>query len=89
MPLQLPTGRTDHRNLFADFLERLAASETAGDDWSTHCVAHYADDKLEAIRRDVVRLSIERNPLGSPLWLPADREWFREMAKVLRSPAVA
>jgi hypothetical protein len=88
MPLR-SLRSSDQRQAFAGFLEGLASTGTAGADWADHVVAHYADDQLEAIRRKVVRLVIERDPGGHPGFLPSDREQFRSFAHMLRSSAVS
>ena len=67
------------RQDFADFLSRLATNAEREGEWGQLVVAHYPDEELEAIRRDLVRLSIRRNPTGRvDGWLPEDR------AKMLR-----
>jgi hypothetical protein len=74
-----------HRLAFAGFLERLATQAPEPSDWHTYAVAHYPDEELEAIRRELGRLSIERNPDGYSSWLPADHERFRSWATQLRN----
>lgn len=80
---------SDQRQAFAGFLEGLASTGTAATDWADYTVAHYADDQLEAIRREVVRLAIERGSGGHPAFLQSDREQFRSWAYILRSSAQA
>lgn len=53
-----------YRQSFADFLSRLATGAEREGEWSQLVVAHYPDEELEAIRRELVRLSIRRNPTG-------------------------
>ena len=74
---------------FASFLERLACGEERPGDWHDHVVTHYLDEELEEVRRELVRLSIQRDPTGSPLWVAADRQQFREWATRLRGPSSA
>lgn len=53
------------RQTFADFLSRLAAGTAREGEWFRYVVTHYPDEEREAIRRELVRLSIRRNPTGS------------------------
>ena len=45
-----------YRNEFASFLDRLASGDSSGSDWQQNIIAHYPDEFLEEIRRNVVRL---------------------------------
>jgi hypothetical protein len=74
------------RSAFASFLERMAVGAEQPHDWYDHVVLHYPDEVLEEIRRELVRLSIARNPNGHPVWIAADREQFRTWARELRKP---
>ena len=47
------------RRAFTDFLERLSAGTLDQGEWGEYAVNHYHDDRLEDIRREVVRMSIE------------------------------
>lgn len=73
------------RNDFAQFLERLAAGNEFPSDWNHFAVGHHADDLVESIRRQLVRLAIERDPLGLPVWLDVDREQFLKWVVQLRA----
>jgi hypothetical protein len=44
--------------VFADFLNRLVSGDTNPEEWQTLVVGHFVDDRLEEIRRQLVRLSI-------------------------------
>ncbi len=55
------------RQAFADFLDRLAAGTSSRADWAEYAVNHYQDEKLEAYRRDCVRLAIQ---VGEPFPRP-------------------
>jgi hypothetical protein len=60
--------RSNQREEFAKFLEVLAAGRSDTEQWSRHVVAHYHDDLLESVRRQVVRLAIvPGNQLSFPL----------------------
>jgi hypothetical protein len=59
------------RQQFAAFLQRLANNEVTLGDWDLYVVAHYLDETLEAVRRDVVRLAQARN--GGPYSLEDNR----------------
>lgn len=77
------------RENFADFLSRLATNAEREGEWGHLVVAHYPDEELEAIRRELVRLSIQRNPTGRvDGWLPQDRVKMLQWAEQLR-PLVA
>ncbi len=62
------------RLAFADFLNRLAGDVEGPKEWFHLVVTHYHDEAIEEIRRRLVRLAIERDPGGSPMWLDSDRE---------------
>ncbi len=68
---------------FAEFLERLAGDVEGPDEWYNLVVNHYFDEELEEIRRRLVRLMIERDPKGSPVWQDSDREQIRAWARQL------
>jgi hypothetical protein len=72
----------DLRLTFAQFLERLALSQTSVEEWQSLAVAHNGDEVLEDVRRRCVRLAI-----GSPArghWSASEREGFRSLAIELR-----
>lgn len=76
------------RQTFADFLSRLAIDADREGEWSRLVVTHYPDEELESVRRDLVRLSIERNPTGRvDAWQPADRAQMLKWAEQLAHPA--
>lgn len=51
-------------------------------------VTHYPDEELEGIRRDLVRLSIQRNPTGTAEARRAgDRQQMLRWAERLERPA--
>jgi len=76
------------RRNFADFLSRLATDSDREGEWSRLVVAHYLDEELEGIRRDLVRLSIKRNPTGRvDAWQPEDRTQMVRWAEQLGRPA--
>lgn len=68
---------------FAEFLDRLAGDAEGPDETFDLLVNHYRDEDLEEIRRRVVRLAIERDPKGSPVWNDSDREQLRKWARQL------
>jgi hypothetical protein len=70
----------DQRLTFADFLDRLARDVEGPDEWFDLVVTHYHDEGLKEMRRRLVRLAIERDPRGSPVWLESDREQIRGWA---------
>jgi hypothetical protein len=68
---------------FAEFLDKLAASSVHDkEQWLTFVVEHYLDDKLEAIRRDLGRLSIKRGRVTQ--WTQEDRSQIESWARQLR-----
>lgn len=72
------------RQSFAAFLTRLASDSVRHGEWSDLVVTHYADEELEAIRRDLVRLKISRNPSANlDAWQPEDRQQMLTWAKQL------
>jgi hypothetical protein len=73
---------TAQRIQFADFLDKLAASSVHNKEhWLTFVVEHYVDDRLEAIRRDLVRLSIKTGGV----WTQEDRCQIESWARDLRN----
>jgi hypothetical protein len=66
---------------FADFLCRLAAGTVNAIEWNRFIVPHYSDDRLEEIRRSVVRLRIGQ--AGAVQWsdseIAALQHWSREL----------
>jgi hypothetical protein len=46
------------QKVFADFLNRLVSGDTKPEEWQNLVINHYIDDKLEEIRRQLVRLAI-------------------------------
>jgi hypothetical protein len=76
------------RQNFADFLSRLATDSDREGEWFRLVVTHYPDEELEGIRRDLVRLSIKRNPTGRvDAWQPEDRTQMVRWAEQLGRPA--
>jgi hypothetical protein len=71
---------------FADFLDRLVNENATRDDWRRSVVAHYADEGLERIRRDLVRIAISREQHDAPSWSTLDRQQFKRWADQLRHP---
>jgi hypothetical protein len=61
----LKTETITYRNDFASFLDRLASGDSPPADWQQFVVAHYPDEFLEEIRRNVVRLYQDRLPIES------------------------
>lgn len=57
------------RQDFADFLVELANGHRTTAKWQKMVVTHYHDEKLEAIRREVVRLDIA----GELTWANLER----------------
>lgn len=49
----------NQRQVFAEFLERLALGEVKSEDWQTLVVNHYFDDVIEKIRLQLVRFTIQ------------------------------
>lgn len=82
-------GTEAHRQAFADFLDRIARGGDGRDEWCRLVVAHYFDEQLEEIRCRLARLSIERDPGGSPAWQDSDREQLRTWAGLLRETSAA
>lgn len=76
--------RDEHQRLaFAEFLDRLTRDEERPGDWFDLVVIHYRDEEQEEIRCRLVRLAIERDPKGSPVWLDSDREQIRSWSRLL------
>lgn len=48
----------NQRQVFAEFLERLACGDVNSEEWQTLVVNHYFDEVLEEIRRQLVSLTI-------------------------------
>lgn len=74
------------RMIFIAFLKRLADGSTARDDWGQLVIAHYADEHLEQIRRQLVQLAIKRELLEEPSWSSSDRAQFRAWSEQLSDP---
>lgn len=73
------------RQSFAAFLTRLASDSVRDGEWSDLVVTHYSDEDLEAIRRDLVRLKLSRNPSADlDAWQPEDRQQMLAWAEQLR-----
>jgi hypothetical protein len=89
MPPLPHTSKEQYRERFAAFLNRLAAGVSTNTDWRVHVVAHYLDEELEAIRCDLVKLMIKRDPGGHPIWVDEDRLQFEQWSQVLRKTALA
>jgi hypothetical protein len=80
-------GLESRRN-FAAFLSRLASHSVSDDEWPNPVVTHYSDKELDGIRRDLVRLSIQRNPTGTAgAWQAEDRQQMLRLAERLERPA--
>lgn len=72
------------RQTFADFVSRLAAGTEREGEWFRFVVTHYPDEEVETIRRELVRLSIRRNPTGSiDHWQAEDRTQMLRWAEQL------
>ena len=69
------------RMLFADFLERLADGDIETGEWQEFAVTHYRDESLERVRRDCVRLCIQKPERG---WSEQETDQIREWARELR-----
>lgn len=59
----MKTETITYRNEFASFLDRLASGDSSDSDWQQNAVAHYPDEFLEEIRRNVVRLYLNSLPV--------------------------
>ncbi len=59
-----------HRQAFAAFLDELAGGQNDRSKWAALVIAHYADERLEEIRREVVRQVIagDLDPLKLRTW---------------------
>lgn len=67
---------------FAAFLRRLSAGAIGCLEWNRFLTVHYPDELLEEVRRNVVRLSIER---GATLtWSDSEREVLQHYSRLLR-----
>jgi hypothetical protein len=69
------------RAAFAAFLERVAEAEVAPEVWQEFLVNHYHDEPLEEIRRQCVRLAIQK-PTRS--WTEEERHQLLSWAQALR-----
>lgn len=81
-----PVIDSPRRREFAAFLDRLVAAKGRVDglDWGRHAIAHYRDDKVEAIRRMIVRLA---QSCAGDEWPEFHREVATLWAQELRDSA--
>ena len=56
-------SQSNNRQLFIEFLNRLVAETATRAHYDAFCVAHYIDDELELVRRDCVRLFLDRESM--------------------------
>jgi hypothetical protein len=76
----MPTD-LEWRTLFVDLLVRLARGEVESWQWNELAVAHYSDETLERVRRDCVRLSIQK---PDRCWSAEEIEQIHAWAQELR-----
>jgi hypothetical protein len=76
---------SSQRIAFADFLRRLAAGQANAIEWNRFVVTHYFDDRLEEIRRSLVRLSIGR--AGGAQWSDSEFAALQHWSRELREPS--
>ncbi len=76
----------DHRIAFAKFLRRLVSEQINTIEWQKFIVTHYHDEMLEQIRRNVAKLSIDRD--GGIQWSDSEIEKLQHWSRVLQGEAV-
>jgi hypothetical protein len=76
--------RSNHRIAFADFLRRVAAGKVKATEWDRFVVQHYVDEELEEIRRNLVRLSIDRH--GGKEWSESEVAAMQHWSRTLKIP---
>ncbi len=59
------TDTADLRSQFRVFINRLIDETATYAHWDAFCVAHYRDQELEEVRRDCVRLFLNRETLSA------------------------
>jgi hypothetical protein len=72
---------------FAKFLRRLAAGSVKEIEWNKFIVTHYSDDRLEEIRRSVVRLAIGQ--AGAVQWSDSELAALQHWSPELRGNSAA
>jgi hypothetical protein len=70
---------------FADFLRRVAAGDEGAIEWQRFIVTHYQDELLENIRRQMVKLSIDRD--GGKEWSDSELASLQHWSRQLRGAA--
>ena len=69
---------------FLEFAESVAANSSDRDAWQQYAATHYADERLETARREIVRICIADDPNGiaaGQLTERASKEVFEVAAK--------
>ncbi|QDT38099.1 hypothetical protein [Stratiformator vulcanicus] len=66
-------GIEEQQKRFARFLERLIEGRIRQADWPTFVVEHYCDERLETVRRDLVRYAISQDGQWDPLALSEEQ----------------
>ena len=56
-------NQSDNRQMFIEFLNRLVAETATRAHYDAFCIAHYADNELEHVRRECVRLFLDRESI--------------------------
>lgn len=57
---------------FLAFLQSLINHTDTKESWQKFAVTHYLDDRLEELRRAIVRVAVEDNPMGTKKELSDD-----------------
>ena len=53
---------------FVEFAKAVARNEFNYGSWQRYAVTHYADEKIEEARREIVRICNDDDSIGSDLW---------------------
>jgi hypothetical protein len=71
------------RHEFADFIRHVADGSHSTAEWQRLAVAHYDDEHLESVRRELVRSTIERDSSPELHQLKHFQQHLRELASTL------
>ncbi len=75
---------TEKRKIFTEYLDLLLKGKCGDAEWQFYVIEHYLDEKLEEIRREVVRLRIVADDSRAFPSTNADKakikEWIEELS---------
>ncbi|HEY2882127.1 MAG TPA: hypothetical protein VGJ15_06825 [Pirellulales bacterium] len=83
---EIPQKTIEWRTEFADFLRRLAAGTFTSTEWKRLIVTQYPDEFLEDIRRQVVRLNIQRD--GGKEWSDSEIAALQTLSRELKKSVI-